>query len=180
MEREKEKLLRKRIILAKIRHQTFLSSQVGGFVGVAQSTIQKWTGNGLVRKGMIKPGTGNRRVYNSEDCVRCGIIKSLADRKIPFIQIKSIMDELSTLNFIDSIIATEYAFLIVYEKTGKVELSTKWYAHPPKNLEEAPKWVDLTCRHDTERVCVFNMALIVEKILINIDTELGKKIRKQR
>ncbi len=175
MERAKEKLLKKKIILAKIRNQTFLSGQVGKFVGVSQRTIQKWTDDGHVGEGMKTPGTGNRREYTAADTIRCGIIKNLADRKVPFKHIKSIMEELSSLNFINLIILTEYAFLIVYEKTGTVELSAEWHAHFPKDHEDAPKWVDLTCRHDTERVCIFNMALIGEKILTNIDTELDKK-----
>ena len=178
MDNAQKKQLEKKAILEKIKaSDRIMSSDVGQFIGVSPRTIQKWTDEGLVRTddSLKQPGTGHRREYSAEDCIRCGIIKKLSDKKVPFKYITKIMDELESSRYIRAITLVEYAFLLVYENQGDNEFSAHWHAHFPKHEDLAPQWVEYTCRPDTERVCIFNMSLLGEKILNRIEKEIDKK-----
>jgi DNA-binding transcriptional MerR regulator len=98
--------------IEKIKNNTYLSTQAGKIIGIAQRTVQAWTDYGLVIAKTA--GTGDRRKYTATQIVELAVIKGLTDQKVPQQLIKKVMRQLRKGQAISRGLSHDHSRLVIF------------------------------------------------------------------
>ena len=176
-----------------LKGSAFLTGKAGSFSGVPKRTVQYWTERNLITPEIADTtGTGSKRLYSTFNCIEIGIIKSLADSRLPIKLIRSIMTflrkepkdaggvdfkDLGGYNTLEVIMSASFGYLMV-------PLSDKIDEDSDKNLPQygvslgyaaGPKEKGMQMGHiagaigkgitDRDKMIVINITHITKRIL---------------
>lgn len=150
-----------------LNEKIYLSKKAGSFAGVPQRTVQNWTDQGLIVSETT--GTGDRRRYSPLNIVELAIIKRLADDRTPFKHVAQIMGHLRKVD-LKKRLKYDFSYLVVKAIPGKDKLNI--YGQDfNKGEENREWWFNATASKNSEKVTVYNLGIIAERILRAIKKE---------
>ena len=157
-----------------LKKEVFLSGMAGSFSGVPQRTVQKWTEDGLVVLSAAPLGTGDRRKYSILNCLEIAIVRRLAKDRVSFKEISQVMEFLRIDFVLIPALQWDFAFLVIKEKAGddkKEFILTKTQKDGESSISYLKKWYIDTTPKKIEKLLIYNISIIVEKVLKKIAAE---------
>jgi DNA-binding transcriptional MerR regulator len=163
----------KNLIPPDLREKSWMSKEAGSFSQTPQRTVQLWTERRAVVPRDDTSGTGDRRKYSAINCIQIGIIKALAILRIPFKQIKSVMEKLND-GWLNRALAHDEAFLGVQIDFDKVVKGPQYfilcYNYDEKiRDEEIARWASNTTSGSCDTTLIVNINRIARNVISKME-----------